>query len=115
MLAGLQTIPKDLTEAATVDGATPIQAFFYITIPMMRPVIIFLAIMSTIGTFNLFAEVLTLTNTGPVGATLTPVIRIYRVAFDSFQFGYAAALSYTFFALIFILTLIQFSFNRERE
>lgn len=113
MMAGLQTIPKDLTEAAMVDGASPIRAFFYITIPMMRPVIIFLAIMSTIGTFNIFAEVLTLTQGGPVHATLTPVIRIYNVAFDSYQFGYAAALSYTFFALIFILTLIQFSFNRE--
>ncbi len=115
MLAGLQTIPKELNEAAMVDGASPVQAFFHITIPQMRPVILFLTIMSTIGTFNLFAEVLTLTNTGPGGATLTPMIRIYRVAFESFQFGYAAALSYTFFALIFVLTLIQFSFNREKE
>jgi lactose/L-arabinose transport system permease protein len=98
-----------------VDGASSIQAFFHITVPQMRPVILFLTITSTIGTFNLFAEVLTLTGGGPINATLTPIIRIFNVAFDSYQFGYAAALSYAFFALIFVLTLIQFSFNREKE
>ena len=61
MLAGLQTIPRDLTEAAMVDGATPTQAFFHITIPLMRPVLIFLTITSTMGSFNLFTEVFALT------------------------------------------------------
>jgi ABC-type sugar transport system permease subunit len=115
MLAGLQTIPHDYTEAALVDGASPIQAFFRITIPLMRPIILFLLITSTIGTFSLFTEVYILTNQGgPVSATLTPMLRIYKVAFDSFQFGYAAALSYTYFAIIFVLALFQFSFNREK-
>ena len=114
MLAGLQTIPHDLTEAALIDGASPVQAFFHITIPLMRPVILFLLITSTIGTFGMFTEVQVLTRGGPIGATLTPMLRIYNVAFDSYQFGYAAALSYTFFALIFILALFQFSFNREQ-
>jgi len=114
MLAGLQTIPIDLTEAAMVDGATPIQAFFRITIPLMRPVILFTAITSTIGSFGLFAEVTTLTQGGPVNSTITPLIRIYNVAFDSFQFGYASALAYTFFAIIFVLTVLQFQLNRER-
>jgi ABC-type sugar transport system permease subunit len=115
MMAGLQTIPRDLTEAALVDGATPIQAFFRITIPLMRPVILFLVITSTMGSFNLFTEVLALTNTGPAGATLTPIIRIYNLAFDSYQFGYASALGYVFFAIIFFISLTQFRFNRERE
>jgi ABC-type sugar transport system permease subunit len=115
MLAGLQTIPNDLTEAALVDGATPIQAFFLITVPLMRPVILFLTITSTMSSFNLFTEVFALTGTGPAGATLTPLIRIFNVAFDSFQFGYASALGYVFFAIIFIISLIQFRFNRERE
>jgi ABC-type sugar transport system permease subunit len=115
MLAGLQTIPKDLNEAAMVDGATPVQAFFHITLPLMRPVLIFLTITSTMGSFNLFTEVFALTGTGPAAATLTPVIRIFNVAFDSFQFGYAAALGYVFFAIIFIISLIQLRFNRERE
>lgn len=114
MLAGLQTIPSDLTEAALVDGATPIQAFFRIIIPLMRPVILFCMITSTIGSFGLFAEVSTLTNGGPVNATITPLIRIYGVAFSSYQFGYASALAYTFFALIFFLTIIQFRLNREQ-
>ena len=112
MLAGLQTIPNDLTEAALIDGATPIQAFFKITIPLMRPVLIFLTITSTMSSFNLFTEVFALTATGPAAATLTPVIRIFNVALDSYQFGYAAALGYVFFAIIFIISLIQFRFNR---
>jgi lactose/L-arabinose transport system permease protein len=115
MLAGLQTIPRDLTEAALVDGASPIQAFFNITIPLMRPVILFCTINSTIGSFGLFTEVSTLTRGGPVNATITPLVRIYNQAFTNYQFGYASALGYTFFALIFILTIIQFRLNREKE
>jgi lactose/L-arabinose transport system permease protein len=114
MLAGLQTIPHDLTEAAMVDGATPIQAFFRITVPLMRPVILFTVITSTIGSFGLFAEVTTLTGGGPVNATITPLLRIYGLAFSSFQYGYASALAYTFFAFIFILTIVQFRLNREQ-
>jgi ABC-type sugar transport system permease subunit len=115
MLAGLQTIPRDLTEAAQVDGASPVQAFFNITVPLMRPVILFCMITSTIGSFGLFTEVSTLTRGGPVNATITPLIRIYNLAFTSYQFGYASTLAYTFFALIFVLTIIQFRLNRERE
>ena len=115
MLAGLQTIPRDLTEAAQVDGASPIQAFFRITVPLMRPVILFCLITSTIGSFGLFTEVSTLTRGGPMNATITPLIRIYGLAFTSYQFGYASAVAYTFFALIFILTIIQFRLNREQE
>ena len=114
MLAGLQTIPKDLNEAAMVDGATPIQAFFRITIPLMRPVILFTAITSTIGSFGLFTEVSILTNGGPVNATITPLIRIYNSAFGSYQYGLASAEAYTFFLFIFILTVIQFRLNREQ-
>jgi lactose/L-arabinose transport system permease protein len=113
MLAGLQTIPRDLTEAALVDGASPIQAFFRIIIPLMRPTILFCLITSTIGSFGLFTEVSTLTRGGPVNATITPLLKIYGAAFGSYQFGYASALAYTFFILIFILTIFQFRLNRE--
>ena len=115
MLAGLQTIPRDLTEAAMIDGASPIQAFFHVTIPLMRPVILFCTITSMIGSFGLFTEVSTLTRGGPVNATITPLIRIYGLAFGSYQFGYASAVAYTFFALIFILTIIQFRLNRDQD
>jgi ABC-type sugar transport system permease subunit len=115
MLAGLQTIPKDLTEAAMVDGASPIRSVFSITVPLMRPVILFCAVTSTIGSFGLFAEVMALTGGGPVNATLTPLLRIYNVAFGSLRFGYASALAYIFFAFIFAATLLQFrTFGREQ-
>ena len=110
MLAGLQTIPADLTEAARVDGANSRQAFFHVTVPLMRPVILFCAVMSTIGSFGLFTEVLTLTGGGPMNATITPIIRIYGVAFGSLQFGYASAMAYTFAAIIFMLTILQYRF-----
>lgn len=115
MLAGLQTIPHDLTEVAMVDGATPVQAFFKVTVPLMRPVILFALITSTIGSFGLFAEVTTLTGGGPINATITPLMRIYNVAFGSFQYGYASALAYTFFAAIFILTVFQFRLNSDQD
>jgi ABC-type sugar transport system permease subunit len=116
MLAGLQTIPQDLTEAAMVDGADRTQAFFRITLPLMRPVILFCAVTSTIGSFGLFAEVAALTNSGPANATITPLIRIYNVAFRSLQMGYASALAYTFFAIVFVLTLLQMRFlGREQQ
>jgi ABC-type sugar transport system permease subunit len=116
MLAGLQTIPQDLTEAAMVDGADRPQAFFCITLPLMRPVILFCAVTSTIGSFGLFAEVAALTNGGPANATITPLIRIYNVAFRSLQMGYASALAYTFFAIVFVLTLVQMRvLGREQQ
>jgi lactose/L-arabinose transport system permease protein len=116
MLAGLQTIPQDLTEAAMVDGASRTQAFFRITLPLMRPVILFCAVTSTIGSFGLFAEVAALTNSGPANATITPLIRIYNVAFKSLQMGYASALAYTFFAIVFVLTMLQMRFfGREQQ
>lgn len=114
MMAGLQMISKDLTEAALVDGATPIQAFFRVTIPLMRPVILFTAVTSTIGSFGLFAEVASLTEGGPMNATITPLIRIYNVAFGGLRFGYASSLAYTYFAIIFFLTIFQVRFGRER-
>ncbi len=115
MMAGLETIPRELTEAALVDGATPRQAFFHITIPLMKPVILFTAVTSTIGSFGLFAEVASLTQGGPINATITPLIRIYDVAFGGLRFGYASALAYTYFAIIFLLTIMQVRFARERD
>jgi len=108
MLAGLQTIPAEVNEAALIDGANPVQVFFFITVPLMRPMIVFTAVLSTIGSFGLFSEVAALTNGGPVNSTITPLIRIFNVAFrGNFQLGYAAALSYTYFAIVFGLTMLQ--------
>jgi len=114
MLAGLQTIPRELTEAALIDGASPVQAFFYITIPLLRPVILFSVILSTMGSFGLFNEVQALTGGGPMRATLTTMVHIYNVAFGNFRFGRASAQGYVYFALIFVFTLLQLRyFGRE--
>ena len=115
MLAGLQTINPELTEAALIDGASAPQAFFRITIPLMQPILLFCLVMSVMGTFNLFSEVYTLTaGGGPMNATLTPIIYIYNKAFGDFRLGYASAVSLVYFIFIFAVTLLQFRyFNRE--
>lgn len=115
MLAGLQTIDNDLLEAARVDGANRVQGFLYITLPLMRPILLFCTVMSTMGSFGLFAEVRSLTNAGPMNATLTPLLKIYGNAFTQNQFGYASALGYTYFAIIFVLTLFQMRYIGNRD
>ena len=87
MLAGLQTIPRELNEAALIDGATPTQALFHVTIPLLRPVILFSVLLSTMGSFGLFNEVMALTGGGPMRATLTPLVYLYGIGFRDFQFG----------------------------
>jgi len=110
MLAGLQTIPGELTEAAFIDGASSVQAFFYVTIPLMRPVILFSLVLSTMGSFNLFSEIYNLTGGGPINATITPVIVIFNQAFGNFRLGYASAMAYLYFIILFALTLLQFRY-----
>jgi len=119
MLAGLQTIPYELTEAALIDGANPAQAFLYITIPLMRPVILFCVVLSTMGTFSLFTELLALFQStlgrGPMNATVTPIVHIFDQAFRYFRFGPASALAYVYFLFIFILTLLQVFYVSRQE
>jgi len=109
MLAGLQSIPDDLYEAARVDGASGPQLFWHITVPLMRPVILFDAIISTIGTFNLFAEPFVLF--GPDGgigqAGLVTGTLLYQNAFVYFKFGYGAALAWVIALIVFTLSMIQ--------
>jgi ABC-type sugar transport system permease subunit len=107
MLAGMQTIPSELGEAARVDGATRTQVFFRITIPLLRPVIVFAVTLSIIGTFAMYTEPVILTNGGPVRATETPMMQIFANMFAAPKFGYAAAMSYVYFAIIVIVTLAQ--------
>lgn len=108
MLAGLQTISNEIMEAARVDGADRFQLFWRITVPLLRPVIAFALTLSVIGTLQLFTEPYILTGGGPLRATETPVMRIFSSTFDSLRFGYAAAMSYVFFATIVVAALLQF-------
>ncbi len=109
MLAGLQNIPGELYEAARVDGAGPLQSFFRITVPLMRPVILFDLIISTIGTFNLFAEPYVLF--GPDGgmdeAGLVTGTLLYQNSFVYFKFGYGAAIAWVVALIIFALSMLQ--------
>lgn len=117
MLAGLQTIPRELTEAAMIDGASPVQAFFRITIPLLRPVILFSLILSTMGTFALFNEVVALPAIpgGPMRANLTPFLHIYNTAFQDFRYGRASAMSYVYALIIFVFSLLQLRVGRVEE
>jgi len=114
ILAGLQTIPLELTEAAIIDGANQTQAFFLITIPLLRPVILFCVITSTIGSFNLFGELMSLFRAtggvGPLSAVITPALAIFGQAFHNFKFGYASTQAYIYFLLIFAVALLQIRF-----
>ncbi len=118
MLAGLQSIPPELGEAAMVDGANARQVFWYITLPLMRPIILFDIVLSTIGTFNMFAEPYTLFGvTGGVNQSgLVAGLLLYRTSFQFFKFGYGSAMAYIIGLIIFFLSLIQFKFgSRDRE
>lgn len=110
LLAGLQAIPRDTYEAASVDGATGRQALRFITLPLLRPVILFTVVTSTIGTLQLFDENFILTRGGPANATLTPVLYLYKIGFQGFEFGYASAIAWLVVAIIGILALLQFRF-----
>jgi ABC-type sugar transport system permease subunit len=119
MHAGLQTIPHELTEAALIDGANPVQAFLFVTIPLMQPVLLFSIVLSTMGSFNLFTELVSLFpstfGSGPLNSTITPTLHIYNQAFVNQRFGYASAVAYAFFAFVFLLTVLQYRyFGRER-
>ncbi len=115
MLAGLQTISQDLYEAAAIDGATAVQRFTRITVPLMRPVILFTAVLSTIGTFKIFNEPYILTGGGPLNSSTTVLLYLYNQAFQGFKLGYASALAYVVVAIVFILSMIQFRLLREND
>lgn len=106
-LAGLQNIPRDLYESAYVDGATKVQSFIYITLPNIRRIFLFCTVLSTIGTFALFTEPFILTKGGPIGATLTPVLYLYREAFQNLNFGYASTIAVAFFIIMMFLSIVQ--------
>ena len=115
MLAGLQTIPRELVEAAKVDGAGRLQSFLRITVPLLKPVIVFAVTLSIIGTFSMFTEPFVLTRGGPARATETPVMQIFRTTFEELQYGYAAAMAYVYFAIVVVVTIVQFWFVSRGE
>lgn len=106
-LAGLQDIPEPLYEAAALDGATPWQRFWSITWPMLAPTTFFVTTISLISSFQVFDQVWVMTRGGPAGATSVVVEQIYKNAFSYYKMGYASAISWILFALIFAVTVAQ--------
>ncbi len=114
-LAGLQNVPGELYEAATVDGAGTLSKFFSITLPLLAPTTFFVVSTTTIAALQVFEQVYILTNPpgAPSDATLTLVLYLYQEGFNQFDFGFASAVAWVLFAVIFAFTLVQFQRNRQ--
>lgn len=106
-LAALQGIPKNLYEAAAIDGASGIKSFIYITLPMLRPISAFVVINLVMGAFNIFPQVYFITNGGPMGQTEVLQSMIYKEAFNNFNFGYSSALGVMMGLTILFITWSQ--------
>ncbi|MCR4940887.1 MAG: sugar ABC transporter permease [Treponemataceae bacterium] len=107
-LAGLQGISAQLYEAATLDGATKRQQFWYVTLPQLRPTTFFVVVMLTIQCFKVYDQIYMITQGGPGTSTLVLVYHIYNTAFISWDLGYASAIAMILFLLVLVVTLIQF-------
>jgi len=107
LLAGLQNIPDFLYEAAELDGASSWQKFWYITLPMLRPTMLFITTMMIIGYLQLFEEPYMLTQGGPLNSTLSVVLYLYRQGFKFFKLGYASSIAVVLFLMIAVLTLLR--------
>lgn len=112
-LSGLQAIPGELYEAAKIDGAGSFQRFKSITLPMLTPTTFFVSIMLTIACFKVFDLISVMTNGGPGRATNVLVYNIYNTAFVNYEFGYASAISMVLFAIVLLITVIQFRAEKK--
>lgn len=114
-LAGLQSIPKELYEAASMDGANKWRQFTNVTLPSLRPTTFFVTIMLVINCFKIFDLVQVMTEGGPGRATNVLVYEIYNEAFVKFNFGYASAIALVLFVMVLVITIVQFKWNQIRE
>ncbi|KAB0678546.1 carbohydrate ABC transporter permease [Aureimonas leprariae] len=114
ILAGLENIPDDLYEAATLDGSTPVGSFFHITLPLLRPVLLVVLVLSLIQAFQVFGEVLIMTDGGPFQSTEVLTMLLYEEGFRNFALGRASAIGVVITMVIAALSLVQFRLFRER-
>lgn len=114
-LAGLQSVPKELYEAASMDGAGKWKQFLNVTVPSLRPTTFFVTIMLVINCFKIFDLVQVMTAGGPGRATNVLVYQIYNEAFVKFNFGYASAIAMVLFVIVLSITVIQFKWNQRQE
>jgi len=112
-LAGMQTIPQDLYDAAKLSGASPVQQFFRVTIPMLRPTLLFVIVINTIKSFQIFVEIFVMTKGGPLNSTMTLVYQVYINAFEKTDtMGYASALALLVFLFLIVFSLLQMKLLR---
>jgi len=114
-LAGLQGVPQHLYEAAIIDGATPWQRFRSITWPLLKPTTAFILVVSVIGASQVFAQVYVMTNGGPNNATTVIVHQIFQNAFSFLKMGYASAMAFALFGIIFVLSMVNLRLLRGGE
>ena len=115
LLAGLQTLPSEVLDAAKVDGATAWQRLRYVTLPLLRPIIAVLAVISTIWNFKIFDQVYVLAAGVPERATDTAAVAAYRLAFASSEFGLGSALAVVLFLILLAVTLVYVRMLRGQE
>jgi len=115
ILAALQTVPSDLTEAARVDGANKVQAFFAVTLPCISPTLLLLTVLAAIYSFKQFTIIWLLTGGGPSGATETIVVRVYQTAFRFHDFTYASTLGVAGFLLAMTIALVFLAVQRRQD
>jgi ABC-type sugar transport system permease subunit len=115
LLAGLQSIPPDVREAARVDGAVPLQALRHVILPMLKPLIVTLVVISTIWDFKIFDQVFVMTGGGPAKQTELVTLTVYREAFARAHLGSAAAMAFALFAVLLVLTLLYTRTTRSDE
>jgi len=114
-IAGLQSIPEDLYEAAHLDGAGGWARFRHVTLPSLAPTFLFVGVMTMLGNFQLFAEPYVMTQGGPLKATTTVVLLMYEEGFRWWRMGMAAALAFVLFVIMLVGTLIQMRLQGERR
>lgn len=114
-LSGLQEIPGELREAARIDGANPVSEFFFITLPQLGKVTLFVVVITTMDAIKLFIPTFVMTSGNPRGVTDTTVHYIWRSAFRLEQVGYSAAMSTVLFVIIVLVTVLQFMLGEKRE
>jgi multiple sugar transport system permease protein len=112
-IAGLQSIPEELYEAAHLDGAGAWRRFWHITLPMLGPTLLFVGVITMIGYFQLFAEPYVMTAGGPLRATTSVVLLMYEEGFRWWRMGYAASLAFVLFLVILVATIVQFRLQRS--
>jgi ABC-type sugar transport system permease subunit len=114
LLAGLKQIPPAYYEAAAIDGAVGSRRFFSITLPLLKPVLLFVTVLNVIGAFQVFGQTFIVTHGGPEQVTRVLVQYIYETAFNFYRMGYGAAMSWLLFVVILAFSLVQFRALRER-